>query len=435
MEVSMPLDIVIGTQWGDEGKGRIVDLLAAQADIVARFNGGDNAGHTVTVGSHTFKLHLIPSGIIHPHTLGVLGNGMVINPSSLLSEMEMLQAAGVNVNPDRLRISYAAHLITPAHRAMDLAQETARGSASLGTTGRGIGPAYAGKTSRSGLRMEDMLTPATFVKKVQVHVEEVNQILVDQYKAEPLDPRAVVREYTNYAHLIIPYICDTGLMLHQALQNGQRLLAEGAQGTLLDLDHGTYPYVTSSSATAPAVYTGLGIGIVPVDRVVGVTKSFQTRVGSGPFPTEVFGKAAERLRGSGKNPWDEFGTTTGRPRRVGWLDGVLLRYALRINGVTELMVTKMDILSGLTTLRFSVGYKVGDTNYDQLPMGPANLTPYEPVYEELAGWEEDITTVRRWQDLPAAARAYIRRIEEYCGVPVKRVSVGPEREQVVEVLL
>ena len=429
----MPLDIVIGTQWGDEGKGRIVDLLAAQADIVARFNGGDNAGHTVTVGSHTFKLHLIPSGIIHPHTVGVLGNGMVVNPSSFLSEVEMLQNAGVQVGPDRLRISFAAHLITTAHRAMDLAQETARGSGNLGTTGRGIGPAYTGKVSRNGLRIEDMLNPVTFMKKVQAHVEEVNPILVDLYHTEPLDPRAVAREYTNCAHHIIPYISDTGLLLHQALQNGQRVLAEGAQGTLLDIDHGTYPYVTSSSAVAPAVYTGLGIGITPVDRVVGVTKAFQTRVGSGPFPTEVFGKTAERLRGTGKNPWDEFGTTTGRPRRVGWLDGVLLRYALRVNGVTELMMTKMDVLSGLTTLRLSVGYKAGDEAYQELPLGPANLSPFEPVYEELPGWEEDVTAVRHWTDLPPQARAYVRRIEDYCGVPVRRVSVGPERDQVVDV--
>lgn len=430
----MPLDIVVGTQWGDEGKGRIVDLLAAQADIVARFNGGDNAGHTVTVGHHTFKLHLVPSGIIHPHTIGILGNGMVINPSTLLGELEMLQAAGVQVGPERLHISNAAHLITPAYRAMDMAQEVARGHSNLGTTGRGIGPAYTGKSARSGLRMEDMLEPATFMKKVQAHVEETNKILVNQYHAEPLDAHAVAREFDNCAHLIIPYIRDTGLMIHQALLKGQRVLAEGAQGTLLDLDHGTYPYVTSSTATAPGALTGLGIGITPVDRVIGVTKAFQTRVGSGPFPTEVFGKTAERLRGVGKNPWDEFGTTTGRPRRVGWLDGVLLRYALRVNGVTELMITKMDILSGLTTLRLSVKYKTNEHMVTELPMGPANLQPFEPVYEDIPGWDEDITAVRRWEDLPAQAQAYVRRIEEFCGVPVRRVSVGPERDQVVEVL-
>lgn len=431
----MPLDIVIGTQWGDEGKGRIVDLLAAQADIVARFNGGDNAGHTVTVGSRTFKLHLIPSGIIHPHTIGVMGNGMVINPVTFVNEVEMLQSAGVIANPERLRISYAAHLITPAHRALDAAQEVARGQGQIGTTGRGIGPAYTGKTSRNGLRMEDMLDPESFQRKMKRHVEEINTMLVGMYKAEPLDEVTVAREYAKYAALMIPYITDTGWLLHQALGQGRRVLAEGAQGTLLDIDHGTYPYVTSSYATAPGALVGLGVGVAPVDRVIGVTKAFQTRVGAGPFPTEVFGKTAERLRGSGKNPWDEFGTTTGRPRRVGWLDGVLLRYALRVNGVTELMVTKMDILSGLSNLRLCIAYQSGTGIIEQLPMGPGFLDPYEPVYQELAGWDKDVTQVRHWQDLPAAAQAYACRLSEFCGVPVRRLSVGPEREQVVDVPL
>ncbi len=431
----MPLEIVIGTQWGDEGKGRIVDLLAAKADVVARFNGGDNAGHTVTVGSRTFKLHLIPSGIIHPHTIGVMGNGMVINPVTFVNEVEMLQAAGVAANPERLRISHAAHLITPAHRALDAAQEAARGQAQIGTTGRGIGPAYTGKTSRNGLRMEDMLDASSFYKKMKQHVEEINTMLVKLYRADPLDENAVAREYAKLALQLAPYITDTGELVYRALQQGKRVLAEGAQGTLLDLDHGTYPYVTSSYATAAGALVGLGVGIVPVERVIGVTKSFQTRVGAGPFPTEVFGKTAERLRGTGKNPWDEFGTTTGRPRRVGWLDGVLLRYALRVNGVTELMVTKMDILSGLTNLRLCTAYQQGSQVVRELPLGPANLTPYEPVYEELAGWEEEITSVRRWQELPEAARAYAQRLSEFCGVPVRRLSVGPEREQVVDVPL
>ncbi|MFZ6020816.1 MAG: adenylosuccinate synthase [Chloroflexota bacterium] len=431
----MPLEIVIGTQWGDEGKGRIVDLLAAKADVVARFNGGDNAGHTVTVGSRTFKLHLIPSGIIHPHTIGVMGNGMVINPVTFVNEVEMLQAAGVAANPERLRISHAAHLITPAHRALDAAQEAARGQAQIGTTGRGIGPAYTGKTSRNGLRMEDMLDASSFYKKMKQHVEEINTMLVKLYRADPLDENAVAREYAKLALQLAPYITDTGELVYRALQQGKRVLAEGAQGTLLDLDHGTYPYVTSSYATAAGALVGLGVGIVPVERVIGVTKSFQTRVGAGPFPTEVFGKTAERLRGTGKNPWDEFGTTTGRPRRVGWLDGVLLRYALRVNGVTELMVTKMDILSGLTNLRLCTAYQQGSQMVRELPLGPANLTPYEPVYEELAGWEEEITSVRRWQELPEAARAYAQRLSEFCGVPVRRLSVGPEREQVVDVPL
>jgi adenylosuccinate synthase len=429
----MPLNIVIGTQWGDEGKGRIVDLLAAQADIVARFNGGDNAGHTVTVGSRTFKLHLIPSGIIHPHTIGVMGNGMVINPTTFMSEVDMLQTAGVAAGPDRLHISHAAHLITPSHRALDQAQEASRGGAQLGTTGRGIGPAYTSKVSRSGVRMEDMLDPDAFSRKIERHVEETNKTLVGVYGADPLDAATVAREYSHYASLITPYITDTGSLVYNALKQGKRVLAEGAQGTLLDIDQGTYPFVTSSSVTAAGVFSGLGLGILPVGDVVGVTKAFQTRVGAGPFPTEVFGKTAERLRGTGKNPWDEFGTTTGRPRRVGWLDGVLLCYALRVNGVTELMMTKMDILSGLSNLRLCVAYQAGNDIVHDLPMGPGRLEPFEPIYEELAGWDADITGVRNWKDLPEAARAYVRRIAEYCGVPVRRVSVGPERDQVVDV--
>ena len=429
----MPLDIIIGTQWGDEGKGRIVDLLSAQAGYVARFNGGDNAGHTVTVGSRQFKLHLIPSGIIHPHTVGILANGMVVNPSSLLSEMEMLQKGGTEVNPQRLRISYAAHLTTPIHRALDLAQETARGTGLLGTTGRGIGPTYTSKASREGLRMVDMLNPVEFSRKMQDHVEYYNSVLVKFYSGEPLDVRTIAREYTNLAHQLQPYICDTGALLHTALSAGKRVLAEGAQGTLLDIDHGSYPFISTSTAIAPGALTSLGCGIVPVDRVIGVTKTFQTRVNTGPFPTEVLGKTAERLRGTGKNPWDEFGTTTGRPRRVGWLDGVLLRYAMRVNGVTELAVTKLDILSGLPTLRLAVAYKQGEEIIRDLPLGPGNLENFEPVYDELPGFDMDVTAVRQWDDLPEAARKYIRRLEEFCGVPVTRVSVGPEREQVVDV--
>ena len=431
----MPLDIVIGTQWGDEGKGRIVDLLAAQANFVARFNGGDNAGHTVTVGTKTFKLHLIPSGVIHPHTIGVMGNGMVFNPATFLNEIDMLQNAGVEVSPKRLQISYAAHLITPGHRALDHAQEVARGQEQIGTTGRGIGPAYTAKVARNGLRMEDMLDTVSFVGKIQHHIEEVNASLVNTYHAEALDTNAIAREYLKYANHILPYIGDTGQLVWQGLQDGQRVLAEGAQGTLLDLDHGTYPFVTSSTATAAGAFTGLGLGIVPTDRVIGVTKSFQTRVGAGPFPTEVLGKTAERLRGTGQNPWDEFGTTTGRPRRVGWLDGVLLRYALRVNGLTQLVMTKLDILSGLSNLRVCVAYQLGKEIVRDLPMGPANLTPFEPMYEELAGWEEDVSGVRRWADLPEAARAYVTYVSDFCGVPIRSVSVGPERDQVVEVPL
>jgi adenylosuccinate synthase len=429
----MPLDIIIGTQWGDEGKGRVVDMLSARADFVARYNGGDNAGHTVTVGSQTFKLHLTPSGIIHPNTIGVLGNGVVIYPETLLKEIDMLRGYGVKVDATRLRISHAAHLITPGHRALDRAQEHARGKDQIGTTGRGIGPAYTDKAARKGIRMEEMLDESGFHHRMIEHIEDVNQVLTRLYEVEPLDPSPVADQYAGYAETLREYIGDTSLLLWDALQRGQSVLAEGAQGTLLDIDHGTYPFVTSSNPTAPGVLPGLGIGLGFVGRVIGVTKAFQSRVGAGPFPTEAHGEAALRLRGTGENPWDEFGTTTGRPRRVGWLDGVLLRYAVRINGLTELVVTKLDVLSGLSEVRVCVAYRANEKEYRDLPLGPADLSPFEPVYEELPGWDADLTGVRSWNELPRAAQNYLERIAELSGVPVCQVSVGPEREQVVDV--
>lgn len=427
----MPLEIVVGTQWGDEGKGRVVDLLSEEATVVARYNGGDNAGHTVTVGEQTFKLHLLPSGMIHPHAIGVIGNGLVVNPAVLLKEMAMLRQNGLEVNPQRLSVSHAAHLLTPAHQALDRAQEAARGAAQIGTTGRGIGPAYTDKASRRGLRMEDMLDIASFRQKMLTHLEETNRWLTRLYAAQPLAVEDIVEEFSGYAAELAPYICDVGALITETLKNGGRVLAEGAQGTLLDLDHGTYPFVTSSTPTAPGALTGLGLGIIPVERVVGVTKAFQTRVGSGSFPTEVFGEMAERLRGSGANPWDEFGTTTGRPRRVGWLDGVLLRYAMRVNGITELAVTKLDILSGLPIVKICTAYRSKNGFHETLPLGPADLSSLEAVYEEMPGWQEDVRGARRWEDLPLPAQEYIRRIESISGVPVRYISVGPERSQVI----
>jgi adenylosuccinate synthase len=432
-EIRMPLDIVVGTQWGDEGKGRVVDLLAAQADFVARYNGGDNAGHTVTVGEQTFKLHLIPSGVIHPHVVGVIGNGVVVNPVTLLTEMETLRAAGIVVTPDRLRLSYAAHLITPAHRALDQAQEASRGLGKLGTTLRGIGPAYTSKVTRQGLRLVEMLDRQRFADAIRAHVQETNRYLTALYAAEPLDADGIVAEFDGYAAQLALYIADVSSLLAEALGRGRRVLAEGAQGTLLDLDHGTYPFVTSSNPTAPGALVGLGLGVGYTERVIGVTKSFQTRVGSGPFPTELTGELAARLRGTGANPWDEFGTTTGRPRRVGWLDTVLLRLAVRINGLTELAFTKLDILTGLPTIRLCTAYRANDQTFTALPFGPSDLAAYQPTYEELPGWDQDLRAARRWEDLPTAARAYILRIEELSGVPVRLVSVGPERTQVIEI--
>lgn len=429
----MPLDIVVGTQWGDEGKGRVVDLLAAQADYVARYNGGDNAGHTVNVGQQIFKLHLIPSGIIHPHTVAVIGNGVAVNPRVLLSEMETLTGLGVEISPKRLMLSFAAHMITPAHLALDQAQETARGKAKIGTTLRGIGPAYTSKVSRHGLRLFEMLDQAKFVPAIHAHVEEINQQLTSLYQAEPLNPDDVAEELGEYAVRMAPYIGDISTTIYEALGQGRRILAEGAQGTLLDLDHGTYPFVTSSTPTSPGALVGLGLGPGYEERVIGVTKSFQSRVGSGPFPTELFGYLADRLRGTGEQPWDEFGTTTGRPRRVGWLDLVLLRYAVRINGITELALTKLDILSGLDRVLLCTGYRQEGHEFFNLPFGPSDLSGYEAIYEEVPGWQEEIRDARRWEDLPVEARSYILRIEELVGVQVRLVSVGPEREQVVEI--
>jgi adenylosuccinate synthase len=425
------LDIVIGAQWGDEGKGRLVDLLAAQADYVARFSGGDNAGHTVTVGSQILKLHLVPSGLIQPRPVGVLGNGMVINPETLLDEMDMLQQSGIDLSPARLRISYAAHIITPGHRALDAAQEAARGRASIGTTLRGIGPAYTDKVSRQGLRIGQMLAPAAFADALRTHIAAVNRQLTAIYHADPLDPDPIVASYLEYASRLAPFIADVSLLLAAALSEGKKVLAEGAQGTLLDLDHGTYPFVTSSHPTAAGALLGLGLGVRETGRVIGVTKAFQTRVGAGPLPTEVEEKVAELLRGTGENPWDEFGTTTGRPRRVGWLDLVLLRYAVRVNGLTELALTKLDVLSGLDPLKLCVAYRRDGQVYDDLPLGPADLVGFEPVFETLPGWSQDVTGARAWEELPEAARAYIARIETASRLPIRLISVGPERSQVV----
>ncbi|MEZ0396500.1 MAG: adenylosuccinate synthase [Anaerolineales bacterium] len=429
----MTLQIIVGAQWGDEGKGRIVDWFAAEADYAARYNGGDNAGHTVTVAGQIFKLHLVPSGVIHPHVIGVLGNGMVVNPQTLLEEMDMLAGNGIEVSPSRLRISFAAHLITPAHKALDRAIEAARGRAEIGTTGRGIGPAYTDKAARTGLRLADLLAD-DFADRLGAHLAAANRLL-GLYGAPPLDPAPVCDQFCAYAARLRPHIADTALELDSALRAGKTILAEGAQGTLLDLDHGTYPFVTSSSTLAPGALTGLGLGlnVAAGARVLGVVKAFQTRVGAGPFPTEVSGELAERLRGSGKNPWDEFGTTTGRPRRVGWLDGVLLRYAARLNGLTELAITKLDILTGIQPLRLCVAYRTADgQRLDDLPFGPSDLGNYQPVYEELPGWDEPLGEIRRWRDLPAAARGYLEHISALCRLPIRLVSVGPERAQVVE---
>jgi len=422
----MTLQIIIGTQWGDEGKGRFVDLLSADADYVARFSGGDNAGHTIRIEDKVYKLHLIPSGIIYPNTIGIMGNGMVINPQVLLQEIEELRQGGILVTPDRLKISYMAHIITPAHRLMDKAKEIKLGNAKLGTTGRGIGPAYSDKAQRIGLVFKDMLDAGLFEKKLRVLLAEKNDFFENIYGLEPLDIEPIVEEFLSYAAALAPYIADISEILRNALLSGKKVIAEGAQGALLDTDYGTYPYVTSSSCMASNALLGLGIGIPKVFDIVGIAKVFQTRVGEGPFPTELFDHAAGLLRGDGSHQWDEFGTTTGRPRRVGWLDGVLLKKIVEMNNISRLALTKLDVLSGFDEVKICVGYAKSSK------ISPLVLdNPVEPVYRTFKGWKQEIMQTTRWDDLPAEAREYVTFIQEYVGVPVKWISVGPERNQII----
>jgi adenylosuccinate synthase len=378
-----------------------------------------------------YKLHLIPSGIIHPHTTCVMGSGMVINPATLITEIDTIEGAGIDVSPERLLISRSAHLITAAHLALDGAEESSRGSSKIGTTKRGIGPAYSDKASRRGIRLEAMLSGKEFLEQLHRHLEDANRSLERIHKVDGVDIEKAIEAYQAYAERLCPYLADTGHFLEHALRQGQRVLGEGAQGTLLDLDHGTYPFVTSSHPTTAGALLGLAVGPQHLDRIIGVVKAFQTRVGEGPFPTELHGDAADRLRGSGENPWDEFGTTTGRPRRCGWLDLVLLRYAHRINGFTELAVTKLDILSGLDRLQLCTGYFEGDTQIEDLVYGPSSLQNYKPSLEDAQVWSQELTDIRDWEDLPSEARSYIQYIEKMVAIPVRMISVGPERDQII----
>lgn len=426
----MSITVLLGAQWGDEGKGRITDALAADAEVVARFNGGDNAGHSITIGSRVVRLHQVPSGIFRAGCLNIIGNGVVLNPRNLLKEMAEIEAAGASVTPDRLRISENAHVILPGHIALDAARETSGGS-TIGTTQRGIGFAYMDKASRTGLRAGQMSDPERFADKVHQHIVAVNQTLTRDYGRPALDADTLAAEYAAAARQLRPFLANTVLTINDALAQSRRVLAEGAQGVLLDIDHGTYPFVTSSNTTVGGVCTGLGVPPKAIQRVVGVAKAFSTRVGGGPFVTELHGDMAGRLRGTGANPWDEYGSTTGRPRRVGWLDALALRYVVRMNGMDELALTKLDILSGLDTLRIAVAYTHKGVKIDDLPQDSDMLAECEPVYEDVAGWHEDVRNCRAFTDLPPNAQAYIARIEELVGARVSIVSVGPEREQMV----
>jgi adenylosuccinate synthase len=422
----MPATILVGTQWGDEGKGKATDLLADHMDLVVRYQGGNNAGHTVRVAGETFKLHLIPSGILYPHITPVIADGVVVDPRVLLEEMDGLAARGVDVS--RLLVSANAHLIMPYHLELDRVTERYLGRQRLGTTRRGIGPAYADKAARIGLRVQDLTDEKIFRQKLEVALKEKNAVLAKVYNRLPLDAQDIAGGYLGFGERLAPHIADTSSVIHRALVDGKGVLLEGAQGTLLDLDHGTYPFVTSSNPVAGGALVGSGIGPKEVDRVIGVTKAYVTRVGSGPFPTEDRGEAGERIRERGQ----EFGTTTGRPRRCGWFDAVLLRYAARINGLTELFVTKLDVLSGLPSVKVCTAYRFEGETYEDFPPHQTIVHKAEPLFEDVEGWTEDLGDARSPDELPPAARKYVERLSDLGGVPVLTVSVGPSREETVE---
>jgi adenylosuccinate synthase len=419
----MPGTILVGSQWGDEGKGKATDLLADKMDIVARYQGGNNAGHTVMVGGRTFKLHLVPSGILYPHITTVIGDGVVVDPGVLLAELAALEAQGISTGT--LKLSANAHLIMPWHKERDKLAERYLGRNRIGTTGRGIGPAYADKVARLGIRVQDLLDPKILLQKVEVVLRERNPLLAKVYNRLPFDAEAVVEEYMTYAEALRPRIADTSLFLWKALRDGKQVLFEGAQATMLDVDHGTYPFVTSSSPVAGGALAGTGVGPREIERVIGIAKAYTTRVGSGPLPTEVDGPEAEVLRQQGA----EFGTTTGRARRCGWLDTVVLRYAARVNGLTDLFVTKLDVLSAFDRIPVATAYRIDGEVTEDWPLTQTEVHHAEPVYEWFEGWREDITGVTGYADLPRAARTYVEAIEKLCGVPVTAVFVGPGREQ------
>jgi adenylosuccinate synthase len=419
----MPATIVLGTQWGDEGKGKAVDYLADGMDLVVRYQGGNNAGHTVIAEGRLLKLQLVPSGILYPHITPVIADGVVVDPRHLLRELEDLRSTGVDVS--RLRVSGNCHLIMPYHLELEKVTQRFLGRNALGTTKRGIGPAYADKAARIGLRVQDLFDQKIFREKLDIVLREKNAILTKLYGRLPLDGELIVEEYMDLADRLEGYVADTSTLLHDALRDGRSVMLEGAQGTLLDLDKGTYPFVTSSNPVAGYALASAGFGPREVDRVVGIVKAYVTRVGAGPFPTEDFGDEGDRLGLRGQ----EFGTVTGRKRRCGWLDAVLLRYAARVNGLTELFVTKLDVLSGFERIRICNGYRVDGSDLDDFPPNQSLFHQAEPIYEDRDGWMEEIDEATTFEDLPKAAREYVRRIEELADVPVSVVSVGPSREQ------
>jgi len=422
----MPAIVLVGAQWGDEGKGKATDLLGSSVDYVVKYNGGNNAGHTVVIGDQKYALHLLPSGILTPGVVPVIGNGVVVDPAVLFSEIDALDARGIDTS--RLVVSANAHLIAPYHQTIDKVAERFLGAARIGTTGRGIGPAYADKMSRVGVRVQDLFDEKILRQKIEGALEQKNHLLVKVYNRRAITVDEVTEGFLAFADRLRPLTVDTALLLGQALDAGKTVLLEGGQATLLDVDHGTYPFVTSSNPTTGGACTGSGIPPTRIDRVIAVVKAYSTRVGSGPFPTELHDADGEKLRVDGA----EFGTTTGRPRRCGWYDAVVARFAARINGVTDFVLTKLDVLAGWERIPVCVGYDVDGVRHDEMPMTQTEFHHARPIYEFFDGWDEDISEARVLEDLPKNAQQYIRALEDISGAPISAIGVGPGRDQTVQ---
>ncbi|MEJ5299771.1 MAG: adenylosuccinate synthase [Thermodesulforhabdaceae bacterium] len=419
---------IIGTQWGDEGKGKIIDLLAEKAQIVVRFQGGNNAGHTLVVNGKKHIFHLIPSGILHESTVCMIGNGVVIDPAVLLEEIRKLKENGIPIHKEKLVISPRAHVIMPYHKALDIAREAKKGNSKIGTTGRGIGPCYEDKVARNGIRIEDLLNETVLLEKLKTVLEEKNFLFEHYYRQEPFSPEAIAEEYFAYGQQLASFVEDVSIKLEKAFKENKNILFEGAQGTHLDIDHGTYPYVTSSNTISGNVCCGSGVSPLAIDQIVGVAKAYTTRVGGGPFPTELKDALGGLLRDRG----GEYGSTTGRPRRCGWFDATMVRVARRINGLTSLAITKLDVLTGLKNIMISKGYAHnGQMIFEEMPSQMKVFEECKPEYVELPGWDEDIRSARRYSDLPPEVKKYIETIEEMVGIPVSIISVGPGREETI----
>jgi adenylosuccinate synthase len=423
----MPAIVLLGAQWGDEGKGKATDLLGDRVDYIVRYQGGNNAGHTVVIGDQKYALHLLPSGILSPNVIPVIGNGVVIDPTVLLTEIKGLNERGIDTS--KLKISTNAHLITPYHRTIDKVSERFLGKSKIGTTGRGIGPAYADKINRIGIRVQDLFDPSILRQKIEAALHDKNQILIKVFNRKGIIIDEVMDEYLGYAQILKPYVIDTALLLDQALKSGKNVLLEGSQGTLLDVDHGTYPFVTSSNPTAGGASTGSGIGPTKITRVIGILKAYTTRVGSGPFPTELFDADGDALRKIG----GEVGVTTGRNRRCGWFDAPIARYAVRVNGLTDFFLTKLDVLTGWGKIPVCVAYEIDGVRVGELPASQTDFHHAKPIYEFLPGWKENISKAKLIDDLPNNAREYVKFLEKVSGAPISAIGVGPGRDETIVV--